>query len=44
MVGEKYVNPTNYATGEDLADDQDIFVGMDRDVNRYMGDTSCRRI
>jgi hypothetical protein len=38
MVGEKYVNPTDYATGEDLADDQNIFVGMDRDVNRYFGD------
>jgi hypothetical protein len=37
MVGEKYVNPDNYATGADLADDQNIFVGHDRDMNRYFG-------
>jgi prepilin-type N-terminal cleavage/methylation domain-containing protein len=39
MVAEKYLNPFNYATGDDLADDQNIFVGMDRDMNRYFGDT-----
>jgi prepilin-type N-terminal cleavage/methylation domain-containing protein len=38
MVGEKYLNPLDYSTGEDWADDQTIFVGMDRDVNRYFGD------
>ena len=34
-VGEKYLNPDNYATGQDPADDQNIFVGMDRDVNGF---------
>jgi type II secretory pathway pseudopilin PulG len=37
MVGEKYLNPVNYATGDDLADDQNIFVAHDRDLNRYFG-------
>ena len=37
MVGEKYLDPDRYATGEDYADDQNIFAGHDRDMNRYFG-------
>jgi prepilin-type N-terminal cleavage/methylation domain-containing protein/prepilin-type processing-associated H-X9-DG protein len=37
MVGEKYLNPQNYTTGFDLSDDQGIYVGHDRDMNRYFG-------
>lgn len=34
-LGEKYLNPDAYVTGTDPADDQNIFVGMDRDVNGF---------
>ena len=37
MVGEKYLNPQNYTSGADLADDQGIYIGHDRDMNRYFG-------
>jgi prepilin-type N-terminal cleavage/methylation domain-containing protein len=40
LVAEKYVNPDRYIDGLDPADDQNIFVGHDRDVNRYTWDTS----
>jgi prepilin-type N-terminal cleavage/methylation domain-containing protein/prepilin-type processing-associated H-X9-DG protein len=35
MVGEKYRNPDFYIDGNDDADDQNIFVAHDRDVNGY---------
>ena len=35
MVGEKYLNPDNYLNGNDPADDQNLFLGHDRDVNGY---------
>ena len=35
MVGEKYLNPDRYVDGHDPADDQNIFVGHDRDMNGY---------
>jgi prepilin-type N-terminal cleavage/methylation domain-containing protein len=35
MVGEKYLNPDRYFDGNDPADDQNIFLGMDRDVNGF---------
>ena len=35
MLGEKFLNPDNYLTGEDPADDQGLFSGHDRDFNRY---------
>lgn len=35
MVGEKYRNPDYYVDGNDPADDQNIFVGHDRDMNGY---------
>lgn len=34
-VGEKYLNVDTYVTGTDPADDQNIFLGIDRDVNGY---------
>ncbi len=37
MVGEKNLNPDQYTTGDDPADDQNIFLGHDRDVNGYTG-------
>jgi prepilin-type N-terminal cleavage/methylation domain-containing protein/prepilin-type processing-associated H-X9-DG protein len=38
-LGEKYLNPDNYTTGNDAADDQHILMGMDRDMNGYTGQT-----
>ncbi len=35
MVAERYVMPDRYFNGEDPADDQNIFVAHDRDMNRY---------
>ncbi len=37
LIGEKYLRTDFYETGQDPADDQNIFVGMDRDVNGYTG-------
>jgi hypothetical protein len=34
MIGEKYLNPTNYATGTDGGDNECMFTGMDNDVCR----------
>jgi prepilin-type N-terminal cleavage/methylation domain-containing protein len=34
MVGEKYENPDYYFTGQDPADDQNMFVGWDNDDHR----------
>jgi len=36
MVGEKYLNADFYTDGNDAADDQNIFLGVDRDVNGYL--------
>ena len=40
MVGEKYLNPDRYFDGQDWADDGSAFMGMDRDVNGFMGSSS----
>ncbi|MGI9324853.1 MAG: DUF1559 domain-containing protein [Pseudomonadales bacterium] len=37
LVGEKYLNPDRYTDGHDPADDQNILLGMDRDVNGFTG-------
>lgn len=34
-VGEKYLDPNNYLNGSDSADDNNAFIGIDRDVNGY---------
>jgi len=35
MVGERYISPDRYFDGNDPADDQNVFVAHDRDMNRY---------
>ena len=44
MVGEKYINPDWYTDGNDPADDQNIFVAHDRDMNGYTVDSSIRDV
>ncbi len=39
LVGEKYLNPDNYTNGLDSADDQHMFIGLDRDMNGYTGNS-----
>ena len=34
LVGEKYLNPDGYATGTDLADNENLYVGYDNDNYR----------
>jgi len=34
MIGEKYLNPNNYATGIDPSDNESLYVGMDNDIMR----------
>jgi len=34
LVGEKYLNPDNYETGADLADNENMYVGFDNDTTR----------
>jgi prepilin-type processing-associated H-X9-DG protein len=34
LAGEKYLNPENYATGIDLADNENMYVGSDNDNQR----------
>lgn len=36
MVGEKYLNVDEYATGAGAADDQHFWCGIDRDTNGYL--------
>ncbi len=35
LFGERYLNPDNYYSGEDPADDQGMYIGYDRDINRF---------
>lgn len=34
MLGEKYLNPQNYTTGEDPSDNECLYVGFDNDTTR----------
>jgi len=43
MLGERYLDPNHYFTGEKSNDDQCVFVGHDRDVNGYTGYSSGTR-
>ena len=40
MVGEKFLNPDLYSTGQGNADNHSQFQGFDRDVNRWAGPDS----
>lgn len=42
MLGEKYLNPTDYMTGKDPADNENLYVGFDNDNARstYSGDVN----
>jgi hypothetical protein len=35
FAGEKYVNPDNYLNGLDLGDNENMYIGSDRDVFRH---------
>ena len=35
FVGEKYLNPDNYDTGQDLTDNENLYVGWNEDMGRY---------
>ncbi len=35
LVGERYINPDNYYTGRDPADDQSLHIGHDQDTLRW---------
>ena len=45
MLGEKYLNPDNYATGIDPSDNESMLVGMDNDIyrNTYIPPLQDRR-
>jgi prepilin-type processing-associated H-X9-DG protein len=34
LLGEKYLNPSNYATGADPSDNENPYVGFDNDISR----------
>jgi prepilin-type N-terminal cleavage/methylation domain-containing protein len=40
LLGEKYINPDCYATGEDVGDDEGAFIGDNNDIVRWSGQTS----
>ncbi|QDT69446.1 hypothetical protein MalM25_23840 [Planctomycetes bacterium MalM25] len=39
LVGEKYLNPNKYETGDDGSDDSSMYQGHDKDVNRAISKT-----
>ena len=39
-IGEKYLNADHYVNGQSPADDQNIFLGIDRDVNGYLASST----
>lgn len=40
MIGEKYLNPDRYMTGNDAADNENLYVGFDNDNSRATGSGS----
>jgi prepilin-type processing-associated H-X9-DG protein len=34
LIGEKYLNPTDYFTGQDPADNEVMYIGTDNDIER----------
>lgn len=43
MLGEKYLNPEKYTTGDDLADNENLYVGFDNDNCRTVANHPPRR-
>jgi prepilin-type N-terminal cleavage/methylation domain-containing protein len=41
LLGEKYVNPDEYTTGNDAGDDEAAMLGDNNDVSRWSGQTSA---
>jgi prepilin-type processing-associated H-X9-DG protein len=37
LVGEKYMNPRWYLTGEDPADNENMYIGDNEDIRRFTG-------
>jgi prepilin-type N-terminal cleavage/methylation domain-containing protein len=42
MVGEKYLNPDHYATGQDIGDDHSLLVGDDYDMHAWTDNPPLR--
>ncbi|RIK85068.1 MAG: hypothetical protein DCC67_04520 [Planctomycetota bacterium] len=42
LIGERYINADRYFDGADPADDQNLFVAHDRDMNRYTAEGVVR--
>jgi prepilin-type N-terminal cleavage/methylation domain-containing protein len=40
LLGEKYLNPDCYASGEDVGDDEAAFIGQNNDIVRWSGLTA----
>jgi prepilin-type N-terminal cleavage/methylation domain-containing protein len=34
LIGEKYLNPTDYLSGYDFGDNENMYIGADNDINR----------
>ena len=34
LIGEKYLNPVDYLTGNDPGDNETMYIGADNDINR----------
>ena len=43
LIGEKYLNPDDYATGADPADDQTLYTGFDNDNHRTVSAPAAAR-
>jgi prepilin-type N-terminal cleavage/methylation domain-containing protein/prepilin-type processing-associated H-X9-DG protein len=42
LLGEKYLNPSDYSTGNDYGDNESMYVGADNDINRLTLDPPLR--
>jgi prepilin-type processing-associated H-X9-DG protein len=42
LLGEKYLNPTDYLTGNDYGDNEHMYVGADNDINRLTSSPPLR--
>ncbi|MHB1034436.1 MAG: DUF1559 family PulG-like putative transporter [Pirellulales bacterium] len=39
LIAERYLNPDSYLSGTDHDNDQNLYMGLDRDVNRWTAET-----